>query len=304
MNVISVIIPTHNGGARIGRAVESALAQDHPAADTEIVIIDDGSNDESRAVLEQLAAQYPQQIVLRHQANAGPASARNHGMRIARGEFFAFLDDDDYWAPSKLSRQAGLLESRPSCGLVYCDAVFVDEDGSELIGYPRTMGLHRGDVRLALYLDQFLMPTAVMIRRSCIERCGDFDEALAVGEDYEFFLRISERYEFDFIAERLTYRVVRPGSLSRIDYSLDARTDLATLRAFIARNPDIARQHPDKVRARLGDYHIEFANRLFRELRIREGAVQWSRGFLAYPRLRPLKSSIGAIVRGALDTSG
>src|SRR5690606_31968582 len=125
-------------------------------------------------------------------------SARNHGMRTGRGEIFAFPDEDDYSAPSKLSRQAALLGSRPPCGPVYCDAAFVDEDGSELVGYPRTMGLDRGDVRLALYLDQFLMPTAVMIRRSCIERCGDFDEALAVGEDYEFFLRISERYEFDF----------------------------------------------------------------------------------------------------------
>src|SRR5690348_2665066 len=105
--LVSTIIPVHNRAALLREAVASALAQTYRPI--EIIVVDDGSTDQTRQVCDELAAQYPQEIRVIHQANTGPGLAREAGRRVARGEFLQYLDSDDLLLPEKFARQvAGL----------------------------------------------------------------------------------------------------------------------------------------------------------------------------------------------------
>lgn len=294
---VSVVIPTFNGGARLARAIDSVLAQDIGVDAIEIVVVDDGSTDGSRDVLNAIAARHPGRVAAMAQANAGPSAARNRGMRAARGATIAFLDDDDTWTTDKLRLQLAKLDADPGIGLVYCDALFVDDDGRALAGYPRSIAMHRGDVREALFLDFFLLTSAVLMRRACMEACGVFDESLPVGEDYEYFLRVSERFGIDAVDRPLLRRTVRPGSLSRLDYALDATIDLRTLADFAARNADLLPPRSALVRTRIGGYRQALGLRQIAERRVGAGLRHWAAGFAMAPSLRGLRALAGAVVR-------
>jgi glycosyltransferase involved in cell wall biosynthesis len=110
MPTVSVIIPTYNRGALLVEAVESALAQRRPP--DEILVVDDGSRDDTAARM----AAYGERVRYVRQANAGPSAARNHGFRLARGEYLALLDSDDLWTPDRLERQLEVLQRTCGCG--------------------------------------------------------------------------------------------------------------------------------------------------------------------------------------------
>jgi glycosyltransferase involved in cell wall biosynthesis len=272
MNTVSVVIPTYNAGARLLQAVQSVAAQSYPREWIELIIVDDGSTDDSWERMAEFIARSPLHIRYVRQDNAGPAAARNHGIRLARGEAVAFLDSDDWWQASKLERQMPLLGGRVA--LAYCDVAFVDACGQPLPDYVRTIQLHRGDVLLPLFCDFFLITSAVVVTSAAIAQAGAFDESLAVGEDYEFFLRLARQFHADHVADKLLVRCVRPDSLSRRDYALDARVDLATLDAFLHDNPEFARRNRRAVSERLARYRHDFAWRLLAEHRRREAIVE------------------------------
>jgi glycosyltransferase involved in cell wall biosynthesis len=256
---VSVIIPAYNCARWLGQAIDSVLGQ--TLRDLELLVIDDGSTDATGEV----ARAYGDRLRYARQENRGPAAARNHGMRLARGELIAFLDADDLWLPAKLERQAALLDRDPRVGVVYCDGLFIDPDGRPIENYVRQTPLHRGRVAIELFCDHFLMTPAVVFRRVLLETAGAFDESLRVGEDYDFFLRLAAAAVTDVVEEKLWARRVVPDSLSRRDYVLDARTDLATLRRFIRRHPEIRAAHRERVRRRLADYHFAFGYRCLEE---------------------------------------
>src|SRR6266481_4406279 len=113
MATVSVIIPVFNGAARVGRAIESVFAQRYDGA-VEIVVVDDGSTDGTRAAL----AQYGGRIIVVADENRGAAAARNAAVRASRGEYIALLDDDDVWLPDKLARTVAALERDPQSVVV------------------------------------------------------------------------------------------------------------------------------------------------------------------------------------------
>ena len=128
--LVSVIIPVYNGQEFIRDAVQSALLQTYP--NLEVIVVDDGSTDSTRAIVEALAAA-DARVELISQANGGVARARNRGISAARGEFIAPLDADDMWAPEKIQRQvARMAEYGTETGLVYCWWVWIDVDGTVL----------------------------------------------------------------------------------------------------------------------------------------------------------------------------
>ena len=116
---VSVIVPVYNRAGFVAEALRSALDQECPGG-MEIVVVDDGSSDDTPAVLAALAEEHPEIRVLR-QENAGPAHARNHAMREARGEFLAPLDSDDIWLPGKLASQVALLDAHPDAAFAHSD---------------------------------------------------------------------------------------------------------------------------------------------------------------------------------------
>ena len=279
MPTVSVVIPTYNCADRLAQALASVATQSHAHHRLEIVVVDDGSTDDTTERVGAFAAGCDIQTRYVRQHNAGPAAARNHGLRLARGDAIAFLDADDWWLPAKIERQAALLGG--NVGLVYCGNTFVDAAGQPLEGYVRRIGVHRGDIVLALFCDFFLLTSAVLLSADAVRAAGPFDESLGVGEDYEFFLRLAQKCRADCAEEKLLVRCVRPDSLSRRDYALDARIDLATLTRFLADNPAFASEHRDAVRRRIARYRYDFAYRLLADRRRGEAIVELLRSLRA-----------------------
>ncbi len=193
--LVSVIIPAYNCADHITESVESALAQDYP--NKEIIIIDDGSTDNTLNVLSPFAGK----IIVIQQQNAGSAAARNTGIKAAKGEFVAFLDSDDLWFPGKLSLQLGYMISNPSIGLVY-HAWGVWEPDQQGKYSPLSIPTlpqdkfaidadKSGWIYEKLFSDSIIHTTSAMIRRELIEKAGLFDEELRKGQDYEYWFRIS-----------------------------------------------------------------------------------------------------------------
>lgn len=167
---VSAVIPVFNGESRISDAIESALGQTHPLID--IVVVDDGSTDETLSV----AKRYPVTVI--SQQNAGPGAARNTGAYASRGDWLAFLDHDDKWHPEKTERQLAVA-SDPRIGVVYS---------------PRRK---RDDVPITwdnLWAYNIVgTPTGTLVRRSCFFDVGGFDvrRALIGTEDYNLWMRIA-----------------------------------------------------------------------------------------------------------------
>jgi glycosyltransferase involved in cell wall biosynthesis len=178
MNKVSVVIPCYNSGEFLDEAVQSALAQTWP--NLEVVIVDDGSTDQSTLrLLEE--ARWPRTRIFR-QANAGPAAARNHAVREASGSYILPLDADDTIEPTYVEKAAAVLEARPDVGCVYCKA--------------RKFGAERGPWNLPVYtlrelvIDNVIFVTS-LYRKEDWESVGGYNEKLRHGvEDYDFWVKI------------------------------------------------------------------------------------------------------------------
>ncbi len=182
--LISVIIPTYNRAAYLAEAIASVTSQTW--SPLELIVVNDGSTDETAATLAGLVAK-PQPVSLRIlcQDNAGPGAARNAGVAVARGEFLAFLDSDDLWLPDKLSRQMAVLQERPETDAVYGHGMqFLSP---ELSVAERTRFAH---------LDGRVLPAPIapslLIRRGAFARVGPFDPALRIGVDMDWYSRLCE----------------------------------------------------------------------------------------------------------------
>jgi hypothetical protein len=185
----SIVVPAYNAAATLPATLASIRAQQDP--DHEVIVVDDGSADDTGDVAERLGA------TLVRQANSGPAAARNNGVRAARGRWLAFVDADDWLMPSYLVRMRGLLESRPGVGLAYCDAWSYDE-ASGRVHRRSAMGPYRPAVPptdpeaffLALLRTNFVY-VAAAAPRAVIEDLGGFDESLLGTEDWQMWMRIA-----------------------------------------------------------------------------------------------------------------
>ena len=192
---VSVIIPTYNRGWIVGEAIDSVLAQDF--ADYELIVVDDGSTDETEAVLSD----YGDRIRILRQKNKGVSAARNTGIRSVAGDLVSFLDSDDLWLPSKLSHQMAFFHQHPQAVACQTEEIWI-RNGRRVNPKNR----HRKpsgmifEPSLALCL---VSPSAVMIRRSLFDQVGLFDESLPACEDYDMWLRISCRYPVHLISTPL-----------------------------------------------------------------------------------------------------
>ena len=186
------------------RAIDSALAQTR--AVDEIVVIDDGSTDGTG---EALQARYGDRIRYLWQPNAGVSAARNAGMTLASGRYFALLDSDDLWHPEKTAQQAAWLDAHPEFGMVLCDVVRTDPDGRDVDMFRRREVLREdGWVLRWLLMNPSLVPASIMFRREVFETCGGFDTNLRTAEDIDFHLRVAKHWRIGVI-ERPLVRAMR-----------------------------------------------------------------------------------------------
>jgi glycosyltransferase involved in cell wall biosynthesis len=199
---ISVVLPTYGRPEFIRRAARSVLDQTY--TDAELIVVDDCSPDPAADAVADLPDGPIPLRVVRHEVNRGAPAARNTGIEHAEGEFVAFIDDDDTWAPEKLERQLEVFEaSPPDVGVVYTGQRYTLDDETLEVLTPTT----RGDVTRALLSGAPLGTfSTLMVRSSVVEATGGLDERFPCWQDREWPIRLSQHCRFEVIPEPLVVR--------------------------------------------------------------------------------------------------
>lgn len=225
MPKVSVVIPTHNRPVFLTKAIRSVLEQTYQ--DVEIIVVDDASNEETARVLERL--QDPKIRYFRHAANRGEAASTNTGIRNATGAYIAFLHDDDTWLPQKLELQVRFLDRSDSkIGAVYGGFLRVNAETGKALG--AVIPQKRGYLFRELCSKNCIgVPSTVLLRRECFATVGLFDEDIDVGSDYDMWIRLSRRYQFDYIEAPLVLYSVHSNQISA-NYAMILRGKEAQLR--------------------------------------------------------------------------
>jgi glycosyltransferase involved in cell wall biosynthesis len=221
--LVSVIIATYNGAARIAAAIESVRAQTYPS--WEVIVAVDGSSDNTADVVEGFRDE--RISVLSFAVNRGPAAARNSALAEAHGEFIAYLDDDDAWLPGKLAAQVAMLSADADLGLVHGGVVDVMEDGRRLVRMPpRDAAGYRANL-----LRDCIALSTVVVRRTVLERTGEFEPSLRAFEDWELWTRLLRLYPSAFVPDVVATTRQRSGSAMHGS----SVYDLARARALVVR---------------------------------------------------------------------
>jgi glycosyltransferase involved in cell wall biosynthesis len=227
---VSVVIPTFNRADSVARAIRSVLAQDWPAA--EIIVVDDGSTDGTADVLHAFEADHPQTLRVISQTNHGVAFARNAGIRAAKHDFVAFLDSDDRWMPTKLSRQIEQFQRVPELSLNFTGYILENPNQSRVIA-PANWPPDRQAVLEALLTGCCIAPSTVIARRDALVRAGLFDVALRRCEDHDLWLRMAAGGEqIGYVATASTHRHLAPTSLSSNTTDVARSTEFVFERLF------------------------------------------------------------------------
>ena len=207
-SLVSVIIPSYNSANTILETLDSVFSQTY--SNLEVIVVDDNSNDDSVSLIEQ---HFPHTIIItKKDGDKGVSATRNLGIQSASGKYIAFLDADDIWLPSKIEKQMEALDGHRWS---YCNSYYFgyNQDGNTTRS--DLSQLYDGDIFDKLLLDNFLTTSTIIIEKSLIEACGNFDESFKILEDWKLWLDVAKKEPISYISEPLaTYRVT-PGSTSR-----------------------------------------------------------------------------------------
>lgn len=211
--LVSIVIPVYNSAATLAETLESCRAQTYSLI--EIIVVDDGSSDESVKIAESFA------VRLIQQSNQGPAIARNTGIKAAKGEYIQFCDSDDLLHPEKISRSMALLETRTDAALVYCKMQPIDEQGRPLndeVSAPPDdyFAEERLFCKILKANGSPIQTTTILARKAALEAVGSYraDPNHRCAEDWDLLLRLAQDYPFLGIPEALTSYRHRPGALT------------------------------------------------------------------------------------------
>ncbi len=214
--LVSVVVPSYNAGKTLDETLRSVRSQTHEAL--EIIVVDDGSTDDT-AVVAQRHADADKRVRVIRQANGGVAAARNTGWQAASADIVALIDSDDLWAPEKIARQLqALTEGGPQVGFVYC--YFIRIDANSMMAGKWLPEPYSGDVLDQILADNFVgNGSSMLVRREIIAQCEGFDTSLrdagAQGcDDYLFCCRAAEICHFAVVPDFLTGYREMPGSVS------------------------------------------------------------------------------------------
>ena len=234
---VSIIVTCYNYGEYVAECLKSIQKQTFK--DFEVTVVDDGSTDNSIEKIKLFLDDERFKYIKKK--NSGQAKAKNTGIRESRGNYIAFLDADDYWEINKLEKQLPLFSTK-RVGVVYSRARYVNAIGDHLniklsgeFLKPR-----RGKVTDYLLMDNFVPFSSSIVRRECFFKTSIFDESLKMGIDWDLWLRISTKYQFEFVDEPLLiYRMGHSGQMSK-NIEERQRCSDRILTNFIKRYPDHA----------------------------------------------------------------
>jgi len=206
---VAVVVTCYDQAEWIERAIASVLAQTRPA--DEIVLIDDGSTDDTPAVCARLDAS----VRVVRQENAGVSSARNRGLAETTAPFVAFLDADDEWRPAKLERQLAVIGAAPELTAVSVGWHTIDRSGAELATHGDELP-ERIDLALLYQRNPLVSPSVVLVRRAAVDAAGGFDENVSLVGDYDLWLRLARIAPIAHVCEALAlYRLHGANTSSR-----------------------------------------------------------------------------------------
>jgi len=264
LQTVSVVIPTYNRAELLPEAIDSALQQTRPAE--EIIVVDDGSTDNTKKAV----GSYGARVRYIQQRNAGVASARNSGIRLASGDFVAFLDSDDLWVKNRLECQLNTLALHPELDFLFgLEAKFSAEGQSELhaIRTPDVWeSLTAADCvvsdPLGLLLQENFIPTSsVLFRKRCLLTTGLMDETLVQSEDYDLWLRFALRgFRFGFVNTVLCRRRLHEGNLVN-----QWVTMASAVAEVLSRYREQLPEQCDRINRRISGLHYDIGSRLLYE---------------------------------------
>ncbi|NBT85713.1 MAG: glycosyltransferase family 2 protein [Alphaproteobacteria bacterium] len=187
--LISVILPTYNRAVDLKKAIESVLIQTYK--DFELIVVDDGSSDETDELLSEIKDQ--RVFSIKHQINKGAAASRNTGIKASKGNYIAFLDSDDTWHPDKLEKQYLLLsKSKSSVGgcVTYYDLIYQNKI------IKRQIPIQEDFYKQSLFGCNLSPGSTLMFKKKCLEKIGFQNENLKRFEDWEWQIRFSQHYDW------------------------------------------------------------------------------------------------------------
>ncbi|MFQ5865392.1 MAG: glycosyltransferase family 2 protein [bacterium] len=232
---VSVIIPMHNGSQFVSTAIQSVRNQ--TLKDLEILLVDDASTDETLKEVEPHLID-PRVRLFRNGCNLGIPTTKNKGLSRASGQYIAFLDQDDIWLPNKLAMQLRYLEDNSKIGLICSGVYFVDQHGW-------VIGKKVLDIKVSqppsqvkrLLLGNFITNSSAMVRKSCLDKTGYFNESLRGADDYDLWIRIAENYPIYYLKKILIKKRLHSASFSERHIQAMQEDKLTTIYSAIKRNP-------------------------------------------------------------------
>lgn len=235
-DLVSVVIPNYNYAHYLREAIDSVLAQTYP--EIEVFVVDDGSSDDSRIVLES----YGDRVKGIFQANQGVSAARNNGVAASNGEFIAFLDADDSWLPQKIEKQVERFRREPSLGLVHVAVNEIDAKGDSLLErYEGLEGNIAGELLMLKRAGVLGGGSGLMVTREVFDEVGGFDPRLSTSADWDLFYQVSSRYRVAFLPELLLrYRIHNTNMHANVA-AMERDMTLAFDKAFASASPEISR---------------------------------------------------------------
>jgi glycosyltransferase involved in cell wall biosynthesis len=219
---ISVVIPTYNRASFLKEAIDSVLSQIY--RDFELIVVDDGSTDDT----PKLLLSYGKKIKVITKANKGPSSARNRGIKAAKGKWIAFLDSDDVWKPDKLEKQVQFIKENPDIKICQTEEIWIRN--GKRVNPRKKHEMHSGWIYEQCLPLCIVSPSSVMIHGDVFEKVGLFDETLLACEDYDLWLRIAPHYPICLVREKL---IVKQGGHADQQSHVISSLDLLRIKAMI-----------------------------------------------------------------------
>ncbi|MHA1380619.1 MAG: glycosyltransferase family 2 protein [Candidatus Helarchaeota archaeon] len=268
---VSVIIPTYNRAHLLPRAIKSVLNQTFK--DFELIIIDDGSIDETEEVVKKFQKEDERIKYIKHNTNMGGGAARNTGIKVSRGEYIAFQDSDDEWLPEKLEKQIKVFKNiAPEISVIYTG--FWKVKGNKKTYIPsKRITKKEGDIHKELLKGNFVTTQVAIVKRECFKKSGMFDETLPRLQDWDLWIRISKYYCFKYINEPLVFTYYTSDSISADNTALIESIKLILGKYY---------KEFEKHKTILANYQYIIGSLLCQNDRLNEGRKYFSKAMKSY----------------------
>lgn len=263
--MISVVVSCYNEESYIEEALESVVNQTGWEYIDEVIVVDDGSEDNSGSLIKNFADKY-QKIHYIFQSNQGVSVAKNRGIKASDSDWIAFLDGDDQWEPGKIEKQVDFVLEHPEVGLVYTDYFIKEKSDQEVprVASHYTYDQNREKVLEGLFITGGpVFPSTVLVRRACLDDVGLFDPEFSRSQDFDLALRVAAQYPIHHIPEQLIVKNEGSGNLSS-DYEKAAKDLRKIVKKIVKNYPQLESLKREKL-ARIdlgqGYYYLKDSRR-------------------------------------------